>query len=133
MSEVSDHPFIPALDLDLDHEDREENRTPAPNGPLPGVHLGMGWCCNLNDKTGNPIFAEYLIDGDLEIIAPYFQFDMDSDSPELLLTCGQRCSVHSHTLQACKDPYPRPALMCKQCYSFDADQPFSRLVDWAVD
>jgi hypothetical protein len=100
---------------------------------MPGVHPGVGWCRNLNDKTGNPIFAEYLIDGDLEIIAPYYQFDMDSDSPELLLTHGRRCSVHSRTLRARKDPYPRPALTCKQRYSFDADQPFSRLVDWAVN
>jgi len=98
MSEVSDHPSIPALDLVLDHENCKENCTPAPNGPLPGVHPGVGWHHNLNDETSNPIFTEYLIDGDLEIIAPYFQFDMDSDSPKLLLTRGRRCSVHSHTL-----------------------------------
>jgi hypothetical protein len=63
MSEISDHPSIPALDLVLDHEDREENRTPTLNGPMPGVHLGMGWRRNLNDETGNPIFTEYLING----------------------------------------------------------------------
>jgi hypothetical protein len=133
MSEVSDHPSIPALDLDLNHKDREENRTPAPNGPMLGVHPGVGWRRNLNDETGNPIFAEYLINGDLEIIAPYSQYNMDSDSPELLLTRSQRCLVHSHTLRARKDPYPLPALTRKQRYSFDADQPFFRLVDWAVD
>jgi hypothetical protein len=40
---------------------------------------------------------------------------------------------HSRTLRARKDPYPRPALTHKQRYSFEADQPFSRLVDWALD
>jgi hypothetical protein len=125
MSEVSDHPSIPALELILDQEDREENRTPTPNGPMPGVHPGIGWRRNLNDETGNPIFAEYLVNGDLEILAPYFQYNMESDSPELLLTRGRCCSVHSRTLRARKDPYPRPALTRKQHYSFDTDQPFS--------
>ena len=41
--------------------------------------------------------------------------------------------MHSRTLRARKDPYPCPALTRKQCYSFEADQPFSRLVDWALD
>jgi hypothetical protein len=58
---------------------------------------------------------------------------MDTDSPELLLTRGHRYTVHSRTLRACKDPYPHPALTRKQQYSFEADQPFSRLVDWALD
>ena len=133
MSEVSDHPSIPALDLVLDHKDREEMHTPAPNSPLPEVHLSVGWHCNINKETGNPIFTKYLIDNNLKIIAPYFQFDMDSDSPKLLLTRGHHCSVHSCTLRAHKDPYPRPALTCKQHYSFDADQPFSHLVDWAME
>jgi hypothetical protein len=100
---------------------------------MPGVHPGVGWHRNLNEETGTPIFVKYLINDNLEIIALYFQFDMDLDSPELLLTHSRRCSVHFCTLQACKDPYLRLALTCKQCYSFNADQPFSRLVDWAVD
>ena len=89
MSETSDHPSIPALDLDLDPEDREEARTPAPNGPMLGVHPGVGWHRNMNDETGVPLFIKYLVDDDLEIIAPYFQFDMESDSPKLLLTRGR--------------------------------------------
>jgi hypothetical protein len=36
-------------------------------------------------------------------------------------------------LQAHKDPYPCPALTHKQRYSFEADQPFSCLMDWAID
>jgi hypothetical protein len=81
MSEVSDHPSILALNLVLDHKDHEEAHTPAPNGPMPGVHPGIGWHRNLNKETGSPIFIEYLIDDNLEIVTPYFQFSMDSDSP----------------------------------------------------
>jgi len=58
---------------------------------------------------------------------------MDTDSPELLLTHGRRYTVHSRTLRARKDPYPRPTLTRKQWYSFEADQPFSHLMDWAIN
>jgi len=98
-----------------------------------GVHLGFGWFCNANKETGSPIFCKYIVDDGLKIIAPYYQLDMDTDSPELLLTRGCRCMVHSCTLRARKDPYPRPALARKQQYSFKADQLFSCLMDWALN
>jgi hypothetical protein len=98
MSEISDHLSIPALNLVLNHKGCEEAHTPAPNGLMLGVHSGIGWHRNLNKETGIPIFVEYLINDNLEIIALYFQFDMDLDSPKLLLACGHCCSVHSQTL-----------------------------------
>jgi hypothetical protein len=132
-TETADDESILALALVLEDEDREETRTLAPGSPIPGVHPGFGWFCNANEETGSPIFREYLIDDGLEIIAPYFELDMDTDSPKLLLTHGRQCTVHSHTLRAHKDPYPRPALTHKQRYLFEADQPFSCLMDWALD
>jgi hypothetical protein len=132
-TEAMDNESIPALALVLEDEDCEETQTPAPGSPMPGVHPRFGWFHNANEETGSPIFREYVIDDRLEIIAPYYQLDMDTDSPELLLTRSCRCTVHSRTLRAHKDPYPRPTLTRKQCYSFEADQPFSRLVDWALD
>ena len=80
---------------------------------MPGIHPGFGWFRNANEETGSPIFREYVIDDGLEIITPYYQLDMDTDSSKLLLTRGQRCTVHSHTLGARKDPYPHPALTSK--------------------
>jgi hypothetical protein len=130
---MTDDKSVPALALILEDQDREEAQTPAPGGPMPGIHPGFGWFRNANEETGSPIFCEYVIDDGLEIIAPYYQLDMDTDSPELLLTRGRRCTVHSRTLRACKDPYPHPTLTGKQRYSFKADQPFSRLIDWALD
>jgi hypothetical protein len=132
-TETMDDESIPALALVLEDEDHEEAQTPAPGGPMPGIHPGFGWFHNTNEETGSPIFREYVIDDRLEIIAPYYQLNMDTDSPELLLTRSHRCTVHSRTLRARKDPYPHPALTHKQCYSFEADQPFSCLVDWALD
>jgi hypothetical protein len=131
--ELVDNEFILALTLVLEDKDRKEAHTPAPGGPMPGVHPGFGWFCNANNETGSPIFCQYVVDDGLEIITLYYQLNMDTDSPELLLTCRRRCTVHSCTLRAHKDPYPCPTLTCKQRYSFEADQPFSCLVDWALD
>jgi hypothetical protein len=128
-----DNESIPALALVLEDEDREEAQTLAPGSPMPGVHPGFGWFRNANEETGSPIFCEYVINDRLEIIAPYYQLNMDTNSPEFLLTRGQWCTVHSCTLRACKDPYPHSALTRKQRYLFKADQPFSCLVDWALD
>jgi len=44
---------------------------------------------NANEETGSPILREYVIDDGLKIIAPYYQLDMDTNSPKLLLTHGR--------------------------------------------
>jgi hypothetical protein len=98
MTEAMDDESIPALALVLEDEDHEEAETPAPGGPMPGVHPGFGWFCNANEETGSPIFREYIVNDGLKIIAPYYQLDMDTDSPKLLLTHGRRCTIHSRTL-----------------------------------
>ena len=71
-TEATDNESIPALALILEDEDREEACTPAPGGPMPGIHPGFGWFRNANEETGSPIFREYVVDNRLEIIAPYY-------------------------------------------------------------
>jgi hypothetical protein len=132
-TETADDEPLSVLALVLEDKDHEEACTPALGGPMLGVHPRFGWFHNANKETRSPIFCEYVINDGLKIIAPYYQLDMDTDSPKLLLTCGRRCTVHSCTLQARKDPYPCPMLTHKQHYSFEADQPFSHLMDWALD
>jgi len=83
-----DDESVPALALILEDQDRKETQTLAPGGPMPGVHPGFSWFCNANEETGSPIFREYVVDNRLEIIAPYYQLNMDTDSPKLLLTRG---------------------------------------------
>jgi hypothetical protein len=56
---------------------------------MPGVHLGFGWFHNANEETSSSIFCEYVINDGLEIIAPYYQLDLDTDSPKLLLMHGR--------------------------------------------
>jgi hypothetical protein len=88
-TETMDDKSIPALALVLKDKDCKEAHTPAPGGPMPGVHPGFGWFHNANEETRSPIFREYVIDNGLKIVAPYYQLDMDTDSPELLLTRGR--------------------------------------------
>jgi hypothetical protein len=88
MTEMVDNESILALALVLEEEDHKEACTPAPNGPMPGIYPGFGWFHNVNEETGSPIFHEYIVDDGLKIIAPYYQLNMDTDSTELLLTCG---------------------------------------------
>ena len=89
VTETADNEPASVLALVLEDEDREEARTPAPGSPMPGVHPGSSWFCNANEETGSPIFHEYVINDRLKIIAPYYQLDMDTDSPKLLLTHGR--------------------------------------------
>ena len=65
-------------------------------------------------------------------MATFYKYDFDTNSPELLLTHGCHCPVHSHPLCARADPYPHPTLTKKQEFAFTPDQPFTRLVDHAV-
>jgi hypothetical protein len=88
-TEMTDDESVPALALILEDQDHKEAQTLAPGGPMPGVHPGFGWFHNTNEETGSPIFHKYVIDDGLEIIAPYYQLDMDTNSPELLLIHGR--------------------------------------------
>jgi hypothetical protein len=72
MTETIDNESILALALVLEDKDYEEARTPAPGGPMPGIHPGFSWFHNANEETGSPIFHEYVVDNRLEIIAPYY-------------------------------------------------------------
>jgi hypothetical protein len=87
-TEMADDESIPALALVLEDKDREEACMPAPGGPMLGIHPGFSWFRNANEEMGSLIFHKYVIDDGLRIITPYYQLDMDTDSPELLLTRG---------------------------------------------
>jgi len=84
MTEIRDDDSILALTLILEDKDCEEAYTPTLGGPMPGVHPGIVWFHNTNEETSSPIFCKYIIDDSLKIIAPYYQLNMDTDSPELL-------------------------------------------------
>jgi hypothetical protein len=65
--------------------------------------------------------------------APFIRYDFDTDSPELLATHGRGCSVHSSFLHARPKPYELPTLTKKERFLFRMDEPFSPLLDQAVE
>jgi hypothetical protein len=78
------------------------------------------------------MFQDLITDGPVETVTAFYSYNFDTTSPELLLTRGHHCPVHSHPLHARTDPYPHPALTKKQEFAFAPDQPFTRLVDHAI-
>jgi hypothetical protein len=112
-------------------EDNDDTRISSPE-PLPGFHPGVGWLVNHNEDWNAPMFQDLITDGLVETVTAFYKYDFDTTSPELLLTRGPHCPVHSRPLHAHANPYPRPALTKKQDFTFAPDQPFTRLVDHAV-
>jgi hypothetical protein len=115
----------------MEEDDDDETRVSSPE-PLPGFHPGVGWFVNHNEDWNAPMFQDLITDGPIETVAAFYSYDFDTASPELLLTRGRHCPVHSHPLHAHADPYPCPALTKKQEFTFAPDQPFMKLVNHAV-
>jgi hypothetical protein len=127
---LTDERDIPRLTLV--EEDDDFSRASSPRIPRPGEYPGPEWRRNWDEDTQTPIYNEVIRQGPIEVVATFFRYDMDTSSPELLLTMGRHCVVHSRFLHARADPYPRPALTRKQLFSFSDSQPFTKLVDWAL-
>ena len=68
-----------------------------------------------------------------EEIASFYSYDFAMDSPELLLTRGHNHRVHSRPLYAHARPYNVPLFTCRECLLFYHGQPYTPLVDAALD
>jgi hypothetical protein len=121
--------YAPSMIIEEDSDNETHVSSPE---PLPGFHPGVGWFTNHNKDWNTPMFQDLILDGLVETIAAFYKYDFDTTSPELLLTCGCHCPVHSRPLCTRADPYPCPALTKKQEFAFAPDQPFMRLVDHTV-
>ena len=113
-------------------EDNNDDTHMSSLEPLPGFHPGVGWLVNHNEDWNAPMFQDLITDGLVETVATFYCYDFNTMSPELLLTHGCHCPIHSCPLCTHADPYPHPALTKKQEFAFTPDQPFTRLVDHAV-
>ena len=113
-------------------EDNNNNTCMSLPEPLPGFHPGVGWQVNHNKDWNTPMFQDLITDGLVETVATFYHYDFDTTSPELILTRGRHCPIHSCPLCARANPYPRPALTKKQEFMFAPDQPFTKLVDHAI-
>jgi hypothetical protein len=105
----------------------ERGRTPTRNGPLVGVHPGPGWIPNTNHCNITTF------DGAARVPVPFIQYNFSSPFPKILSTCGRGCTVETRDLRARQDPYPHGILRTKEEYLFFEDEPFTMLVDEAID
>jgi hypothetical protein len=105
----------------------EWGRTPTRSGPLISVHPGPGWILNTNHCNITTF------DGATRVPVPFIQYNFSSPFPKILLTRGHGCAVETCNLQACQDPYPCGILRTKEEYLFFEDEPFTMLVDEALD
>jgi hypothetical protein len=85
-------------------------------------------------EEGRPLFDVTVPGGPEELeIAPFIQYDFDTDSPELLTTLGRRCPTYSIPLHAKHRPYPLPIFTRKERLLFHDRESFAPLVDQALD
>ncbi len=123
--------FMPSL-APMEEDDNDNTHILSPE-PLPSFHPGVGWFVNHDKARDTPIIPNLILDSQTETIAPFYQYNFDMESPELLLTCGCNCCIHSCPLRAHADPYPRATLTHKQEFSFHPNQPFSKLVNHTIN
>jgi hypothetical protein len=127
-SPVTPPPFYPSTPT----PDLKLPPLPIQGGPQPGEYPGEGWIENyLNNRVGHRIFVPVGEEG-VEI-APFIQYDFNTDSPELLTTRGRNFRVHSRPLHARPGPYPLPAPTRREQNLFHTRQPYTPLVDQALE
>jgi hypothetical protein len=97
------------------------------SGPLIGVHPDPGWVLNTNHRNITTF------DGAARVPIPFIQYDFSSPFPKILSTHGHGCTIETRDLRAHQDLYPRGILRTKEEYLFFEDEPFTMLVDEALD
>ena len=112
-----------------------QSSTPEPDIHFtPYAHPGPDWVVNLTNKG---ITHDEQIPTDEhseeEEIAPFYSYDFATDSPELLLTRGRNHRVHSRPLYARACPYHVPLFTRQEHLLFYHGQPYTPLMDAALD
>ena len=106
----------------------EANRqTLSPTGPQPGIHPGPGWEHN---QTTKGIRYMFLIpdEGEGQEVAPFIQVNGGTDYPELMVTQGRGCNIHTRALCTKPNPYPCPQFTRRKNSSFkitNCSRPYS--------
>jgi hypothetical protein len=81
---------------DMEEDEDEATRTLFHKDPQLGMHPGINWHPNYKDHAAaTPIHSEYIPSSGFKILAPFYHYDLNTTSPELLLTHGHHCTVYS--------------------------------------
>ena len=106
VASIPSHPPTPALEHVLAAIEAEVVAEVVEDiQPQPGVLPGPEWFCNFEDPGYR--FFKLIPDpaGQLHI-APFVRIDLMTDSPQLLMTNGRNCPVHSRPLHARPEETP---------------------------
>jgi hypothetical protein len=112
----------------------------SPQLPKPYLHPGEDWEVNADERYPGPrhhvTVPVYGGGGEEVVVAPFIKYDFNMDCPELLITLGRNCPVHSRPLRASPQPQyetkPAPPLTQRQKYLFLGREHHSILVDEAL-
>ena len=88
------------------------------NSPQSYTHPGGDWMVNLDHLGQQQHNIMIPVGLKNEEATPFFHYNFNMGSPELLTTRGQNCHVYTRFLHAQPRPYPCKALTKRQCLLF---------------
>ena len=100
--------------------------------PQPGVIPEGDWHRNFEEPCYH--FFKVIPDEHSQLhVAPFVSIDLDTPSPQLLMTNGKNCPVHSRSLHARPEETPHANYDRCQNFLFTDMQIHTPAVDWAVE
>ena len=133
VASVPSHPPTPALEHVLAAIEAEVVAEAVEEvQPQPGVLPGPEWFHNFEDPGYR--FFKLMPDPTEQLhIAPFVRVDLMIPSPQLLMTNGRNCPVHSRPIHARPEETPHAAYDRRQNFLFHGRQLHTPAVDWAVE
>ena len=111
-------------------EANAERQTPSPTSPQPGIHPGPGWIKNWTATNTRHYFV--IPNSKEDMITTFVCYDMTGPFPELLVTNGRNCTVHSCPLHAHADTQPRTPLSPRDELLFIDKAVYSSAIDYTI-
>ena len=133
MVSIPSHSLTPALEQVLAAVEAEAvAKAVEDTRPQPGVLPSPEWYHNF-EELGYQFFKLITnLTGQLHI-APFICIDLMAPSPQLLITNGCNCLVHSCPLHARPKETPHTTYDCRQNFLFNRRQLHTPAIDWAIE
>ena len=133
VASIPSHPPTPALEHVLAAIEAEVVAEAVEDArPQPGVLTGPEWFRNFEDPGYRFFKLVPNPTGQLHI-APFVHVNLMADNPQLLMTNGRNCPVHSCPLHARPEETPHAAYDRRQNFLFNRQQLHTPAVDWAIE